>query len=107
MFKRFIRPALIVGLVLTAGLFAGQSAQAQGFSIGIGGGQGFNLSSYGGGYPSYGYGYQPSYIGGYNTGYNSGYGGYNHNHHNHHNHGYNSGYSPNHGGHNHGHSHGW
>lgn len=74
MFKRSARSFLVAGLVLAAGLFAGQTAQAQGFSINIGGGPGY-YGGYGGdGYyppvnngvfPTYGgYGYNP-YVTGY------------------------------------------
>jgi hypothetical protein len=58
MFKRSARTLLVAGFVLAAGLFATQSAQAQGFSINFGGGPGY----YGGGFP--GYGYNP-YVAGY------------------------------------------
>jgi hypothetical protein len=56
MFKRSARKFLVAGLVLAAGLFATQSAQAQGFSLSIG-----NAPVYGVGYP--GYGYNPYFAG--------------------------------------------
>jgi len=78
MFKCSARTFLVAGLVLAGGLFATQSAQAQGFSLSFG-----NAPVYGGGYPGYvgGYGYNP-YVAGYRgpvynpyvTGYRGGYG---------------------------------
>ena len=69
MFKRSARTFLVAGLVLAAGLFATQAAQAQGLSINIGGGPGY----YGGFYPPVNNGVFPTYGGyGYNpyvTGY--------------------------------------
>jgi hypothetical protein len=75
MYKRYARPLFVAALVLAAGLFASQSASAQGISINIGGGPGYygGYGGYGGYYPpvnngvyqgSSGYGYNP-----YNTGY--------------------------------------
>jgi hypothetical protein len=62
MFKSAARKFVVAGLVLAAGLFAAQAAQAQGFSISFGNGSGY----YGGGFPGYGngFGYNP-YVGGY------------------------------------------
>ena len=69
MFKRSARTFLVAGLVFAAGLFATQSAQAQGFSISFGGAPGY----YGGYYPPINNGVFPGYGGyGYNpyvTGY--------------------------------------